>query len=682
MDGNHRDPEVEVFAELSFPDQDAEVLVGGREEANVCRQGLAGSEALIGALAQEAKQLYLGGGIDFPDLVEEQGSALSLFHPSGAAFVGPGEGPLLMPEQFGFEKCGGKRGAVDCDHRTAGAPAELVDGLGDEFLAGTALSRDQNGGRRRTDLLDLLEDLLHPRGVPDEALHAETAFEPLMQLFVFGLQSGSTEGSLDPQFQFVDLETALTDIVIRPLLHRRHRHFLGSVGRHQDTNWWFWTGFGLFDQGQAILACHAKVGQQDIDGLVLKDLPSPGGIRGDVDVELLLQRGPKAVPGGLLVVDDQKDRSHGATIAVRRCLGSIQSRMVRRRGIGFFFTPRHDRGVSVIEVEALTRTFRSYRKEPGLAGAFRGLFSRRFETVVAVQDVKFRVEEGEFVGFLGPNGAGKTTTLKMLSGLLHPTSGKATVLGHVPWRREDGYRRQFALLLGQKNQLWWDLPARDSLELNARIYGIPRERFVKVVDEMSSLLGVGDKLSTAVRELSLGERMKCELIASLLHEPKVLFLDEPTIGLDVVSQKVVREFLREHNRTRKTTILLTSHYMADIQELCSRVIIIDQGRVFFDGLLSEVLDRFANFKIVTVTLEGSVGLAGRDFDRYGEVLSRDDSSLKLKVSRDRVIATCKSLLDELPVRDFSVEEVPVEEVIRQLFQRGHAGAPRVDSGSV
>ena len=329
--------------------------------------------------------------------------------------------------------------------------------------------------------------------------------------------------------------------------------------------------------------------------------------------------------------------------------------------------------MSVIEVEGLTRTFRSYRKEPGLMGALRGLFSRRHETVVAVKDVTFQVGEGEFVGFLGPNGAGKTTTLKMLSGLLHPTSGRATVLGYEPWRRDDGYRRQFALLLGQKNQLWWDLPARDSLELNARIYGIPKDRFEKVVDEMSTLLGVGDKLSTAVRELSLGERMKCELIASLLHQPKVLFLDEPTIGLDVVSQKVVREFLRDHNRRRKTTILLTSHYMADIQELCERVIIIDKGTMFFDGLLSDVLDRFANFKIVTVTLEGAVGTAGRDVSRYGEVLAHDDSTLKLKVSRDRVIATCKALLDELPVRDFAVEEVPVEEVIRQLFQRGHAG---------
>ena len=188
----------------------------------------------------------------------------------------------------------------------------------------------------------------------------------------------------------------------------------------------------------------------------------------------------------------------------------------------------------------------------------------------------------------------------MLAGLLYPTSGDARVLGYVPWKRDDGYRRQFALLLGQKNQLWWDLPARESLELNSKIYGIPADRFERTVAEMSELLSVQDKLNVSVRELSLGERMKMELIASLLHQPKVLFLDEPTIGLDVVSQKIVREFLRRYNATHQTTILLTSHYMADIQALCERVIIIDHGKIFFDGKLSDILDRFADFKLVTI----------------------------------------------------------------------------------
>src|SRR3954471_21748751 len=256
--------------------------------------------------------------------------------------------------------------------------------------------------------------------------------------------------------------------------------------------------------------------------------------------------------------------------------------------------------MAAIEVKGLTKTFRTYKKEPGFGGALRGLISRKFENVTAVRDVAFNIEAGELVGFLGANGAGKTTTLKMLAGLLFPTSGSARVLGHVPWKREDEYRRQFALLLGQKNQLWWDLPARESLELNSRIYGIPASDFEKTVAEMTELLDVKDKLNVMVRELSLGERMKMELIASLLHQPRVLFLDEPTIGLDVVSQKTVRNFLREHNARRKTTIMLTSHYMADIQELCKRVIIIDHGMIFFDGQLSEVLDRFADFKLITI----------------------------------------------------------------------------------
>src|SRR5579872_808629 len=226
----------------------------------------------------------------------------------------------------------------------------------------------------------------------------------------------------------------------------------------------------------------------------------------------------------------------------------------------------------VIEVNGLTKAFRTYKKRPGFAGAIKGLFHRRYEQTIAVNNVSFNIREGELVGFLGPNGAGKTTTLKMLAGLLYPTSGSARVLGYTPWQRADGYRRQFALLLGQKNQLWWDLPARESLELNAKIYGIPDDELNRTVDEMTALLAVRDKLNVAVRELSLGERMKMELIASLLHRPKILFLDEPTIGLDVVSQKTVREFLREYNAREQTTIVLTSHYMADIQELCHRVI--------------------------------------------------------------------------------------------------------------
>ena len=323
----------------------------------------------------------------------------------------------------------------------------------------------------------------------------------------------------------------------------------------------------------------------------------------------------------------------------------------------------------VIEVTSLTKSFRTYKKQPGFSGAVKGLFHRQFEQTLAVNEVSFKIEPGELVGFLGPNGAGKTTTLKMLAGLLHPTSGTARVLGHTPWERHDDYRRQFALVLGQKNQLWWDLPARESLELNAKIYGIPKDQFEKTVGEMTVLLGVQGKLNVSVRELSLGERMKMELIASLLHQPKVLFLDEPTIGLDVTSQKTVRDFIRRHNAQQKTTILLTSHYMADIQELCERVIIIDHGKLFFDGKLSEIVDRFADFKLVTIQCHHSEKQPAEKLSHYGEVVEKDSTAIKLKVKRDRVIPVCKALLDELPVSDIDIQEVPIEEVIRQIFSR-------------
>jgi ABC-2 type transport system ATP-binding protein len=323
----------------------------------------------------------------------------------------------------------------------------------------------------------------------------------------------------------------------------------------------------------------------------------------------------------------------------------------------------------VIEVSNLTKAFRTYKKQPGFTGAIKGLFHRQYEQTVAVNNVSFKIEPGELVGFLGPNGAGKTTTLKMLAGLLYPTSGSAKVLGYTPWERADGYRRQFALLLGQKNQLWWDLPARESLELNAKIYGIPKDRFERTVSEMTELLDVKEKLNVSVRELSLGERMKMELIASLLHQPKVLFLDEPTIGLDVTSQKTVRDFIRRHNAEQKTTILLTSHYMADIQELCERVIIIDHGKTFFDGKLSEIVDRFADFKLVTIQSEKANDYSAENLARYGEVVEKTPEAVKFKVKRDRVIPVCKALLDDLSVSDIDIQEVPIEDVIRQIFAR-------------
>ncbi|MGB0579547.1 MAG: ABC transporter ATP-binding protein [Limisphaerales bacterium] len=326
----------------------------------------------------------------------------------------------------------------------------------------------------------------------------------------------------------------------------------------------------------------------------------------------------------------------------------------------------------VIQVQDLTKTYRTYKKQPGFMGALKGLVHREYKEVHAARDVNFQVEEGELVGFLGPNGAGKTTTLKMLAGLLYPTSGSATVLGYTPWERHDGYRRQFALLLGQKNQLWWDLPARESLELNAKIYDIEKRDMEETVTELTELLDVKDKLGVMVRELSLGNRMKMELIAALLHRPRVLLLDEPTIGLDVLSQKKVREFLRHHNRERKTTIILTSHYMADIEELCERVVIIDHGTIFFDGKLSEVIDRFADFKLITIECTDTNCSNAGMLKSLGEVVEESPARIQLKVKRDRVVPVCKQLFDQLPIKDIDIEEVPIEDIIGEIFKRGVA----------
>ena len=324
--------------------------------------------------------------------------------------------------------------------------------------------------------------------------------------------------------------------------------------------------------------------------------------------------------------------------------------------------------MSAIEAHNLTKVYRTYRKERGLWGSIKGLVKRRHDETRAADKISFQIDEGEFVGFLGPNGAGKTTVLKMLSGLLNPTSGDARVLGFVPWERRNEMKRQFSLLMGQKNALWWDLPAQESLELNRAIYGIDRARFNKVVGGLSDLLEVQNKMNVMVRELSLGERMKMELISALIHEPRVLFLDEPTIGLDVVSQKRVREFLRIYNEEHRIVTMLTSHYMQDIEELCPRVIIIDHGKIFFDGPLTSIIDRFSGYKILSLTFENQ---ATRDFSEFGQVIEQTPVSVQLKVPRARVTETCRQLLDACSVSDINVQELPVEEVIRQLFGQRH-----------
>lgn len=319
----------------------------------------------------------------------------------------------------------------------------------------------------------------------------------------------------------------------------------------------------------------------------------------------------------------------------------------------------------MISARALTKVFRTYKKEKGLRGAIRGLGKREYEETRAVDNVSFSIGEGEFVGFLGPNGAGKTTVLKMMSGLLNPTSGEAEVLGFVPWHRRPEMKRQFSLLMGQKNSLWWDLPARESLELNRAIYGIPMADFDQLVGELGDMLDVTRKMNVMVRELSLGERMKMELISALLHRPKVLFLDEPTIGLDVMSQKKVREFLRFYNSEHRIITMLTSHYMRDIEELCPRVILIDHGRIFFDGPLEQVVEKYAAARVVSVELGEPPGDA---CDAMGKVIEKTDSSLRLEVPRARVAEVCREILARHTVTDLSVEDIPVEEVIRHVFE--------------
>ncbi|MGH8020339.1 MAG: ABC transporter ATP-binding protein [Opitutaceae bacterium] len=318
----------------------------------------------------------------------------------------------------------------------------------------------------------------------------------------------------------------------------------------------------------------------------------------------------------------------------------------------------------MIEARNLTRVFRTYKKRPGFWGGIVGLVHREFEETAAAKDITFSIKEGEFVGFLGPNGAGKTTTLKMLSGLIHPTSGEVTVAGFIPKERRNDYRRLFALVLGQKNQLWWDLPAAESFNLLRHIYGIPRRVFRERLDELATLLDVTSKLGVMVRELSLGERMKMELIAALLHGPRVLFLDEPTIGLDVVSQRAVREFLRDYNRRHRTTILLTSHYMADIKELCERVIIIHKGLKIYDGGLAR-LDTGPARKIVR--FRPVEGRWPKDWRAPGKLIEQTPTSIALEVEAAHVVAACREILDTGMIEDFTVEEVPLEDVIHRLF---------------
>ncbi len=300
-------------------------------------------------------------------------------------------------------------------------------------------------------------------------------------------------------------------------------------------------------------------------------------------------------------------------------------------------------------------------------GSVRSLFARKYTAVKAVDDISFNLQEGELVGFIGPNGAGKTTTLKMLSGLLYPTGGKISVLGFTPFARDGAFLRQISLVMGQKNQLWWDLPAVETFALNKEIYEVPDDVYKKTLADLVELLDVSKLLSVQVRKLSLGERMKMELIAALIHSPRVLFLDEPTIGLDVVMQKTLRDFIAAYNTRRKSTILLTSHYMEDVRQLADRVIVIDHGSILYDGNLDSLVRKYAKHKLLSVVLETYVSpekLAG-----VGELVRYEFPKAVIRVERSASNVAAAQLLQEFPVDDLNIEEPDIEDVIRDVFTK-------------
>ena len=324
--------------------------------------------------------------------------------------------------------------------------------------------------------------------------------------------------------------------------------------------------------------------------------------------------------------------------------------------------------MSQINVAHLQKSYRVHHKEPGIKGSLRAFVRRQYQDVRAVDDLSFTIGEGEVVGFLGPNGAGKTTTLKMLSGLLHPSGGQLQVLGYTPFERRNDFLRQITLVMGQKQQLIWDLPAIETFEVNRAIYEIPDDQYRKTVSELTELLNLAPLLTKQVRKLSLGERMKCELAAALLHSPRVLFLDEPTIGLDVTMQANVRKFIAEYNTRHRATVLLPSHYMADVTALCKRIIVIDRGKLLYDGDFQALVERVAPHKIVRIKMEQPIERVA--LERYGTIDTLDGVEGSLLVGRDETSRVAARLLSDLPIVDVTIEEPPVEEIIGELFSGG------------
>lgn len=321
-----------------------------------------------------------------------------------------------------------------------------------------------------------------------------------------------------------------------------------------------------------------------------------------------------------------------------------------------------------ISVENLTKEFKTPQKKEGIVGSLSSIFNKQYTTYKAVDDVSFSIGNGELVGMLGSNGAGKTTTLKILSGLLHPTSGSVSVLGYTPWERNNDFRRRFSIVMGQRNQLWWDLPAMDSYLLHKEIYRIPSDRYHQLIKQLSERLDITSKLSIQLRRLSLGERMKCELIGALLHEPEVVYLDEPTIGLDVVAQHSLREFVKEYNKEHNSTIILTSHYMEDIVSLCKRVIILDNGKIFYDGSLEKLSASVGSDKILTLHFKEAISqeIENTLSPMFQKV---SDTSLKARITKQEAPSLVSNVLQSYPIDDITLEEVPIEEIIRDIFQK-------------
>jgi len=360
-------------------------------------------------------------------------------------------------------------------------------------------------------------------------------------------------------------------------------------------------------------------------------------------------------------VDDQGPETGDRVFALSPVSGRLSS-IVRR--------PPSARGYPVTERAIHTldlhKEYVVSERQAGVAAALRGLVRRQTKKIPAVDGISFDMRRGEIVGFLGPNGAGKTTTLKMLAGLLHPTSGEVGVMGHTPWERKRTFLQQITLVMGQRNQLVWDIPAIDSFELNRSIYRLPVSEYRHTLDELTELLELAPLLHKPVRTLSLGERMKCEVAAALLHRPQVVFLDEPTIGLDVTMQRRIRSFIAEYNLRNEATVLLTSHYMADVEALCRRVIVIHHGRLLYDGDLSALLRRFTADKTIVVQL----GDCSNDLSAYGEVVSCDEGTVTLRVPKGETARVTSRLLADLPVIDLTVEDPPIEEVIERVFEQG------------